>query len=422
MSKRSPGHTTTTTPSFPVSKKRKVDTTTVKNKFIEEFEQTCNDLLARVFIGLNEKKEKLLEKIEETAQNGRDEVSQQAAWNRTDRYKFEEGERERLEEIQTNWQQVQKESKDMVKEAQVEYDIVLEKAAILHGSFQVEMCTHQSLPINEDSLAHVISFVSLGKKRIFGTGPSVSQGIGEVQGQDKYAYTQIVCKDFYKCLHESRHDKLIWKNRCMTLWKDKTEMVRKKFMNMPKSVPWQHRMRMSIAEERAKKELDACLLEAKELLDQGERDKEEREEQGSWDCEHHFDEQWARQDLHNKKEEAQQAMDELLIESRRELNDDDLVYTLFDCDYDEALDIGGILNKIEEEMEKASPIEKEKLALEKKEYQEYLIQKRQSSWNPESEDWKYVDSEGKKKIDDAIKDVMDALENAKATDWGGDDY
>ena len=193
-------------------------------------------------------------------------------------------------------------------------------------------------------------------------------------------------------------------------------------MNMPKSVPWQHRMRMSIAEERAKKELDACLLEAKELLDQGERDKEEREEQGSWDCEHHFDEQWARQDLHNKKEEAQQAMDELLIESRRELNDDDLVYTLFDCDYDEALDIGGILNKIEEEMEKASPIEKEKLALEKKEYQEYLIQKRQSSWNPESEDWKYVDSEGKKKIDDAIKDVMDALENAKATDWGGDDY
>jgi hypothetical protein len=60
-----------------------------------------------VFIGLKEKKEKLLEKIEETAQNGRDEVSQQESWNSKDRYKFEEGERERLEEIETNWKQVQ---------------------------------------------------------------------------------------------------------------------------------------------------------------------------------------------------------------------------------------------------------------------------------------------------------------------------
>jgi hypothetical protein len=60
-----------------------------------------------VFIGLKEKKEKLLEKIEETAQNGRDEVSQQESWNCKDRYKFEEGECERLEEIETNWKQVQ---------------------------------------------------------------------------------------------------------------------------------------------------------------------------------------------------------------------------------------------------------------------------------------------------------------------------
>ena len=60
-----------------------------------------------MFIGLKEKKEKLLEKIEETAQNGRDEVSQQESWNSKDRYKFEEGERERLEEIETNWKQVQ---------------------------------------------------------------------------------------------------------------------------------------------------------------------------------------------------------------------------------------------------------------------------------------------------------------------------
>ena len=106
----------------------------------------------------------------------------------------------------------------------------------------------QSLPINEDALAHVLSFVSLGKKRISGTGPSVSQGVGQVQGQDKYAYTQIVSKDFYKCLHESRHDELIWKHRCMTLWKNKTEMAWKKFMDMPKSIPWQHRMRLSISD------------------------------------------------------------------------------------------------------------------------------------------------------------------------------
>ena len=386
-------------------------------------------MVARVFIGLNEKKEQLLKKFEETAQNGRDEVSQQAAWNRTDRYKFEEGERERLDEIETNWQQVRKESEDMAKEAQVEYDIVLEKVDILHGSFQFHI-NIQSLPIDEDSLAHVISFVSLGKKRISGTGPSVSQGIGEVQGQDKYAYTQIVSKDFYKCLHESRHDELIWKNRCVTLWKDKTEMVRKKFMDMPKSVPWQHRMRLSIAEKNAKnakEELDGCLLEANELLEQGERDKEKREEQGSWDCEHHFDEQWAGQDLYNKKEEAQQAMDEFMkeefFESRQELE----VFIYEEYEYNCYEEIDGILNKIDEEMEKASPIEKEKLASEKKEYQEYLIQKRQSSWNPESEIYigmvmKYVDSEEKKKIDDAIKDVMDALENAKATNWGGDDY
>ena len=104
----------------------------------------------------------------------------------------------------------------------------------------------QSLPINEDALAHVLSFVSLGKKRI--SGPSVSQGVGQVQGQEKYTYTQTVSKDFYKCLHESRHDELIWKHRCMTLWNNKTEMAWKKFMDMPKSVPWQHRMRLSIAD------------------------------------------------------------------------------------------------------------------------------------------------------------------------------
>ena len=191
----------------------------------------------------------------------------------------------------------------------------------------------------------------------------------------------------------------------------------------PKSEDWKTRIFAKLRkkrEESAKEELDDCLLEAKQLLEQGEREKEEREEQGSWDCEHHFDEQYGRQDLYQKKEEAQQAMDELLIESRQELEnfiDEEYAY-----DWDEALDIGGILDKIEEEMEKASPIEKEKLAHEKKEYQEHLIQKRQSSWDPKSEDWKYLDTEGKKKIDDAIKDVMDALENAKVTSWGGDDY
>ena len=101
---------------------------------------------------------------------------------------------------------------------------------------------------------------------------------------------------------------------------------------------------------------------------------------------------------------------------------DQVLEKVYAYDWDETSDIGDILVKIEEEIENASSIEKEKLAREKKEYQEYLIQKRQSSWDPKSEDWKYLDTEGKKKIDDAIKDVMDALENAKVTSWGGDDY
>jgi len=63
MSKRSPGHTTTTTPSLPVSKKRKVDTITLKNQFIEELEQKCLDL-CRTCVHRTERKEgAIVEKI-----------------------------------------------------------------------------------------------------------------------------------------------------------------------------------------------------------------------------------------------------------------------------------------------------------------------------------------------------------------------
>ena len=90
----------------------------------------------------------------------------------------------------------------------------------------------QSLPINEDALACVLSFVS---HKI----PTVS-------------------KDFYNCYHLEKHDELLWKRTCLNLWKDKSEMAWKAFRDKPNTC-WQHKMRLSIADSKR------CSLTAEEL-------------------------------------------------------------------------------------------------------------------------------------------------------------